>query len=67
MLDLKTGDVANADSISEWLFERVKKAYGNLGHIQMAPRLGLTIHLKKMGESAPQSQPIRRVISIQVP
>jgi len=163
MFDLKTGDIANGDDIGEWLFERVKKAYGNLGYIQytaevqpkfnckegaqegvadlavtidegiaytvasiqfdgngsvgrdvllrdmflrngevfsqelldaslfrlsqsgefetidadrdvdfrvdkMAPRLGLTIHLKKrMGESAPQSQPVRRVISIQLP
>ena len=163
MLDLKTGDIANADNIGEWLFERVKKTYGNLGYIQYtaevqpkfnrkegaqegvadlavtieegiaftiasiqfvgngsvgkdvllremflrngevfsqelldaslvrlsqsgefetidadrdvdfkvdkrAPQLGLIIHMKKrMGESAPQSQPIRRVISIQVP
>lgn len=34
MLELKTGDIANGDSIGVWLFERVKKAYGNLGYIQ---------------------------------
>ena len=34
MLELKTGDIANADSIGVWLYERVKKSYGNLGYIQ---------------------------------
>lgn len=34
MFELKTGDVASGERMGEWLFERVKKAYGNLGYIE---------------------------------
>ena len=34
MFELKSGDIADGDSIGVWLYERVKKAYGNLGYIQ---------------------------------
>jgi outer membrane protein assembly factor BamA len=34
MLDVKTGDIANAESINEWVFDRLEKAYAELGYIQ---------------------------------
>jgi outer membrane protein assembly factor BamA len=46
ILELKTGEIANGDSISAWLFERVKKAYGNLGYIQYTAEVQPTFHRK---------------------
>ena len=46
MFELKTGDVANGDSIGVWLFERVKKAYGNLGYIQYTAEVQPKFHRK---------------------
>lgn len=46
MFELKTGDIANGDSIGVWLFERVKKAYGNLGYIQYSAEIQPTFHRK---------------------
>ncbi|HKO42011.1 MAG TPA: POTRA domain-containing protein [Pyrinomonadaceae bacterium] len=34
MFNLKIGDIADADAIAVWLYERVKKFYANLGYIQ---------------------------------
>lgn len=47
ILELKTGEIANGDSISAWLFERVKKAYGNLGYIQYTAEVQPTFHRKE--------------------
>jgi len=44
ILELKTGEIANDDSISDWLFIRVKKAYGNLGYIQYTAEVQPTFH-----------------------
>ena len=46
MLALKTGDVANGENISGWLFERVKKAYGNLGYAQYTAEVQPKFHRK---------------------
>lgn len=46
MFELKTGEIANGDSISAWLYERVKKAYGNLGYIQYTAEVQPTFHRK---------------------
>lgn len=46
MFELKTGDIANGDSIGVWLFERVKKAYGNLGYIQYTAEVQPKFHRK---------------------
>jgi outer membrane protein insertion porin family len=34
MLPLRQGEVARADSISKWLFEDLRKSYGELGYIE---------------------------------
>ena len=34
MFELKSGDIANGDRISDWIYERVKKVYANLGCIK---------------------------------
>jgi outer membrane protein assembly factor BamA len=34
MLSLQPGDIANSEEIGKWLFEDVKKVYGEIGHIQ---------------------------------
>lgn len=34
MSSLKPGDIAASDALGEWLFERVRKAYANLGYIR---------------------------------
>ncbi len=34
MLQIKVGDIADADEIGGWLFERVKKAYADKGYIE---------------------------------
>src|SRR6266545_1443142 len=36
MLSLQPGDIANSEEIGKWLFEDVKKVYGEIGHIQYA-------------------------------
>ena len=36
MSPLKSGDIVDGDALADWLFERVKKAYANLGYIQYA-------------------------------
>jgi outer membrane protein assembly factor BamA len=46
MFELKSGDVASGDRISNWLFERVKKAYGNLGYIQYTAEIQPRFHRK---------------------
>jgi outer membrane protein assembly factor BamA len=46
MFELRSGDVANGDSIAEWLYERVKKVYGNLGHIQYTAEVQPKFHRK---------------------
>ena len=46
MLSLKAGDIANADSISEWAYECLKKAYGEFGYIQYTAELEPSFHLK---------------------
>jgi outer membrane protein assembly factor BamA len=46
MFELKTGDIADGDTIGGWLFERVKKAYGNLGHIQYTAEVQPKFHRK---------------------
>lgn len=44
MFEPKSGDVANGESIAEWLYERVKKAYGNLGYIQYTAEVQPKFH-----------------------
>ncbi|MDQ5844939.1 MAG: hypothetical protein M3539_06540 [Acidobacteriota bacterium] len=34
MLSLRQGDIASGDDIGKWLFEDVKRLYGELGHIE---------------------------------
>jgi hypothetical protein len=34
LLTLRTGDTANAEMIAKWLFEDLKRVYGEIGHIQ---------------------------------
>jgi outer membrane protein assembly factor BamA len=46
MLGSKTGDIADGDSIGVWLYERVKKAYGNLGYIQYTAEVQPRFHRK---------------------
>lgn len=46
MLELKTGDIANGDNIGVWLFERVKKTYGDLGYIQYTAEVEPKYHRK---------------------
>ncbi len=46
MFEEKKGEVANGENISAWLFERVKKAYGNLGYIQYTVEVQPTFHHK---------------------
>lgn len=46
MFELKSGDVANGDRMAEWLYERVKKAYGNLGYIQYTAEVQPKFHRK---------------------
>ena len=43
-LNLKTGDTANADSISEWLYERVAKAYHDRGYLRYTAELEPEFH-----------------------
>jgi outer membrane protein assembly factor BamA len=51
MLEMKTGEIANGDSIGVWLFERVKRAYGRLGYIQYTAEVQPKFHYK---EGAPE-------------
>lgn len=46
MFERKTGDIAGADSIAAWLYERVKKVYGNLGYIQYTAEIQPKFHSK---------------------
>jgi outer membrane protein assembly factor BamA len=46
MFELKTGDVADGQRIAEWLYERVKKTYGNLGYIQYTAEVQPKFHRK---------------------
>ncbi|MDX6558703.1 MAG: outer membrane protein insertion porin family [Blastocatellia bacterium] len=46
MFERKTGDIAGEDSIAAWLYERVKKAYGNLGYIQYTAEIQPKFHSK---------------------
>jgi outer membrane protein assembly factor BamA len=46
MFEPKSGDVANGEGIAEWLYERVKKAYGNLGYIQYTAEVQPKFHRK---------------------
>jgi outer membrane protein insertion porin family len=50
MFASKTGDIADAESIGVWLFERVKKAYGNLGYIQYTAAVQPKFHRKDGAE-----------------
>lgn len=46
MFESKTGDIADADNIGVWLYERVKRAYGNLGYIQYTAEVQPKFHRK---------------------
>jgi len=46
MLTLKTGDIADVESLSEWLNERVKKKYADFGYIQYSVDPEPKLHLK---------------------
>ena len=46
LFELKTGEIADGDSIGVWLYERVKKAYGNLGYIQYTAEVQPKFHRK---------------------
>jgi outer membrane protein assembly factor BamA len=46
MFEGKTGDIAGEDSIAAWLYERVKKVYGNLGYIQYTAEIQPKFHSK---------------------
>jgi outer membrane protein assembly factor BamA len=46
MFEPKSGDVANGEGIAEWVYERVKKAYGNLGYIQYTAEIQPKFHSK---------------------
>jgi outer membrane protein insertion porin family len=39
LLDLKTGEIADADRISSWLFERIKASYANFGYIKYSAEI----------------------------
>jgi len=47
MFEAKSGDIANGESISAWVFERVKRAYGNLGYIQYTAEVQPKFHHKE--------------------
>lgn len=47
MFELKSGDIADGESIGVWLYERVKKAYGNLGFIQYTAEVRPKFHHKE--------------------
>jgi outer membrane protein insertion porin family len=49
MFERKTGDIAGEDSIAAWIYERVKKAYGNLGYIQYTAEVQPRFHSKDDG------------------
>ena len=34
MLNLQREDIVNADAIGKWLFEDLKKLYGEIGYVQ---------------------------------
>lgn len=46
MLPMKSGDIANGEQLSKWLFEKLKKEYGDNGYIQYSaeviPKFDLT-------------------------
>ena len=44
-LTLKTGDIADADSLDVWLYERLKRSYSNFGYIQYTAELEPKFHL----------------------
>ena len=46
MLTLKTGDIADAEILMEWLNERVHKKYANFGYIQYTAEPESKFHLK---------------------
>lgn len=46
MLDLKKGDIANGELIGEWLYERVGRAYSELGYIRFVAEPKPTFHLE---------------------
>lgn len=39
MLNLQQGDIANAEAIGKWLFEDLRKLYGEMGYIQYTAEL----------------------------
>jgi outer membrane protein insertion porin family len=47
LFELKKGDIANGETIGVWLYERTKKAYGNLGYIQYTAEVQPTFHCKE--------------------
>jgi len=44
MLNLKEGEIANADVIKEWLFEQLKNAYSERGYIRYTAEIELKFH-----------------------
>jgi outer membrane protein insertion porin family len=47
MLDLKTGEIVDADRIFSWLFERIKASYANFGYLQYTAESKPTFTLPK--------------------
>src|SRR6266481_5139721 len=45
LLTIKTGDIADGEHLSTWLYEDVKKEYDRLGYIQYASELEPNFHL----------------------
>lgn len=39
MLSLRQGDIANGQEIGKWLFEDLKRVYGEMGHVEFAAEL----------------------------
>lgn len=46
LLDIKSGEVADGERLSAWLFERVKQVYDNLGYIKYGAELTPTFQVK---------------------
>ncbi|MGI8838674.1 MAG: POTRA domain-containing protein [Pyrinomonadaceae bacterium] len=49
MLDLKRGNIADGEIIGEWLYQRIKKVYANLGYIQFTAEPEPEFHLNSEG------------------
>lgn len=49
MLSLKTGDIADADTLSAWAFDDLKKKYAEFGYIQFTASLEPSYQLKSDG------------------